>query len=88
MQYLRIIVRKGLIKIKKLSFITYENCNKNKAKIKFFDRKIQSIISAARNTFAQNSVDILRICTMFKSEKSSPLKGEPKKPFGLPVNCN
>lgn len=62
MKYLRVIVLKGSIRIKKLSLIKYENPLINCIKYHFNNRKINSIVSSALSTFAQNAVDILTDC--------------------------
>lgn len=61
-QYLRLVIKKGEIKIKKIDFIKYESSEINKFKFEIENKKIKKIFSAAINTYAQNSVDILTDC--------------------------
>jgi len=62
MKYLRVIVLKGSIKINKLSLLKYENPLINSIKYHFNNQKINSIVTSALSTFAQNAVDILTDC--------------------------
>lgn len=61
-KYLRVIVKKGVIKINSLSFVLFENPNTNRLSYDFKNPKIQKIADAAVSTFAQNAVDILTDC--------------------------
>ena len=62
MKYLRIVIRKGNIKINNLEFILYENPDICHFEAEFDDFKVNSIKDAAISTFAHNAVDILTDC--------------------------
>ena len=61
-KYIKIIAHKGQIKINDVYLRTYENAEKNLFVFSCEDKKIESVVEAARNTFAQNAVDILTDC--------------------------
>lgn len=62
MKFLRVIVLRGAIKIRKLRLIKYENPLKNAIRYHFGNPKINAIVKAGLSTFAQNAVDILTDC--------------------------
>ena len=62
MKYLRVIVKKGTIKVNNLNLILYENSDIGNLDIEFNSDKINVIKDAAISTFAQNAVDILTDC--------------------------
>lgn len=61
LMYGRIVLLSGECKIKEFSVITYENPDAC-IKFSFADQKINSILEAAKNTFAQNALDLLADC--------------------------
>ncbi|MBS6440955.1 MAG: hypothetical protein KH380_01000 [Coprobacillus sp.] len=62
MQFLRLVVKKGNIRIHQLSFIPYENPLVSAVTYQFSNYKIQKVANAAIDTFRQNAVDILTDC--------------------------
>lgn len=61
-KYLRVIVKKGKIAFKSLSFVLYENPDTERFTFTCADEKIERIVKAGVSTFAQNAVDILTDC--------------------------
>lgn len=61
-KYIKIVARKGKIKINDVYLRTYENAEKDKLIFSCADEKIEAVMEAARGTFAQNAVDILTDC--------------------------
>ena len=61
-RYVKIVVLTGRIEIDHYDMILYENPDASRLRFSCDDSELESIIEAARNTFAQNSVDILIDC--------------------------
>lgn len=62
MRYIKICVHSGKISDEKLSVYLFENEEAFKFKSRIGDKKLDLIVKAAQNTFAQNSVDMLIDC--------------------------
>ena len=62
MQFLRLVVKKGKIQVRKLEFVPYENPLLSSIQYQFNNYKIQKVADAAIATFRQNAVDILTDC--------------------------
>lgn len=62
MKYLRLIVKSGLIKVKKINFILYENPFNTSFEFNVENEKIEAIFNSGIATFVQNAVDILTDC--------------------------
>ena len=61
MMHARIVVIYGKVKIQSFGIVKYENPDAS-ISFSFADGRIDSILEAARNTFAQNAVDLLTDC--------------------------
>lgn len=61
LMYARLVLLSGKCKIKTFDVYTYENPDAN-IRFAFQDPKINSILNAAKNTFAQNALDLLTDC--------------------------
>lgn len=61
-KYIKIVVLKGRIGGVKIGLYKYENPDAGKFYFHCEDEKLNAIVSAARETFAQNSVDVLTDC--------------------------
>lgn len=61
-QFVRIIVTEGEIVLKDLAMVTYENSAVKDFKFSNADKELEAIVDAAKNTFAQNAVDVLTDC--------------------------
>ena len=62
LRYLKLALSQGSISVKYVGIVRYENMQVNALKFECNDKKLQSIMDAARNTLAQNSVDLLTDC--------------------------
>lgn len=62
LRYLKLALSQGLISVKYVGIVRYENIQVNALKFECNDEKLQLIVDAARNTLAQNSVDLLTDC--------------------------
>ncbi len=60
-KYARLILLSGECNIKEFSVVAYENPDAS-IRFSFADPKINSILEAAKNTFAQNALDLLTDC--------------------------
>ncbi len=61
LMYARLVVLSGKCEIKDFSVLTYENPDAQ-IRFEFADSKINSVLDAAKNTFAQNALDLLTDC--------------------------
>jgi len=61
-KYIRIIVEKGDVFIKGVGLYPFENPLAFRFRFSFSDPRINAILEAGRNTFAQNAVDLLTDC--------------------------
>ena len=61
LMYVRLVLLSGRCKIKSFDVFTYEN-PETKIRFAFHNPKINSILNAAKNTFAQNALDLLTDC--------------------------
>lgn len=61
LMYARLVLLSGKCKIKGFDVFTYENPDA-RIRFAFDDPKINSILNAAKNTFAQNALDLLTDC--------------------------
>ncbi len=62
-KYVKVVVLKGKIRIKRLYMTAYENPTaKQRFSFSCEDEKVQKVIEGARRTFEQNAVDILTDC--------------------------
>ena len=61
-QYVDVIVVKGEIQLDELSIATYENALTDGFRFLHEDKELEAIVEAAKNTLAQNAVDVLTDC--------------------------
>jgi len=61
-KYIRVIVEKGDVLVKGIGLYPFENPLAYRFRFSFSDPRINAILEAGRNTFAQNAVDILTDC--------------------------
>lgn len=61
-KYLRLALLDGELALNRVALIRYENPAVERFRFRFDDPKISSVFEAARNTFAQNAVDLLTDC--------------------------
>ncbi|MDD7715539.1 MAG: hypothetical protein PUJ84_06515 [Mollicutes bacterium] len=62
LQYLRVVVISGIVEVNDVGVILLENPDSYRLRYKLDDKKIETILKAARNTFASNAVDVLTDC--------------------------
>lgn len=62
MRYCQIVIKTGKVKIQKVRLTLVENSQAYKLKYKISDVDLQSIMTSAQNTVAQNAFDILMDC--------------------------
>lgn len=61
-KYIRVIILKGKVTVRSVGLIEYENPDMNNSYFELNNKKLLTVIKAARNTLAQNAVDILTDC--------------------------
>lgn len=61
-RYIRILVTKGCMDLQRLGMVLYENADVRTVTCPGGNAEIEAIMEAAKNTFAQNAVDILTDC--------------------------
>ncbi len=62
LQYARIVVVGGKAEINRVGVTLYENPDADKLKFSCADKELELIYNAAKNSFAQNAVDVLTDC--------------------------
>ena len=61
-KYIRVVVEKGDVSLGGIGLRPFENPLASRLKFSFRDPRIDTILEAGRNTFAQNAVDLLTDC--------------------------
>jgi len=61
-KYVRAIIEKGEVKVNKIEIIPFENPLASRFQFKGEDKDIETIVEAAKSSFAQNATDILMDC--------------------------
>ena len=62
LKYIQTMVEEGEVEIRRVGVRTYENPNADRLEFRCADKKYETLMEAARNTFAQNAPDIFMDC--------------------------